>query len=218
MLYKTTQFEFKSGAKAGSFEGYAAVYGNVDDGYDVIAPDAFSKIRLKGNGRLRITIHHDTNKTVGDALVESDSNGLRLYDGQLNMKISEAADTHARMEDGSFDALSVGMMILPGGIEYLDSGARLITAAELWETTICAFGMNREALITSVKSVADASSDEGFIAQLITAGFTPADAKSIALHGIAEHAELKRSVLSGETQAAELSELKSLITKNPITF
>lgn len=152
METKEAPLEFKAGKEPGSFSGYGAIFGNVDDGGDVIEVGAFKKIRTKGNGRIRMALYHDMSKVVGDAEVIQDEKGLKVT-GQLNMGLSYAADAYELMKDGTLDAMSVGFNILNKGSTWSeDYLQRFITKAELWEVSIVTFGMNRKAKIQTVKA------------------------------------------------------------------
>ncbi|WP_323824179.1 HK97 family phage prohead protease, partial [Pseudomonas aeruginosa] len=50
-------FEVKTADEAGNFEGYAAVFDNVDLGDDVILKGAFTKVKTARNGRLKLALY-----------------------------------------------------------------------------------------------------------------------------------------------------------------
>lgn len=153
METKEAPLEFKAGKEPGTFSGYGAVFGNVDDGGDIIEPGAFKKIRAKKNGRIRMPLYHDMSRVVGDAEVIQDEKGLKVI-GQLNMGLSYAADAYELMKDGTLDAMSVGFNILDKGAKWSeDYTQRTISKAELWEVSVVAFGMNRKAKIQTIKAV-----------------------------------------------------------------
>lgn len=152
METKEAPLEFKAGKEPGAFTGYGAMFGNVDDGGDVIEAGAFKKIRTKKNGRVRMPLYHDMSRVVGDAEVVQDERGLKVI-GQLNMSLSYAADAYELMKDGTLDAMSVGFNILDKGAKYSEEyRLRTISKAELWEVSVVAFGMNRKAKIQTVKA------------------------------------------------------------------
>ena len=55
-------FELKSVDDAGNFEGYAAVFNNVDLGDDVILPGAFSRVKTTRGGKLKLALYHDLSR------------------------------------------------------------------------------------------------------------------------------------------------------------
>jgi hypothetical protein len=84
------------------------------------------------------------------------------------------------MKDGVMDGLSVGFNILKDGADYEERSGkfvRVIKAAELWEFSIVAFGMNPLAKVDSVKSIRD------FEAQLRGLGYSQNEAKALASGG-----------------------------------
>lgn len=52
-------FELKSVDDAGNFEGYAAIFNNVDLGDDVILPGAFTRVKTTRSGKLKLALYHD---------------------------------------------------------------------------------------------------------------------------------------------------------------
>ena len=77
--YKTVQFELeKYDEEQGIVSGYASVFGNVDDGGDVVEPGAFAETIAEGVGRVKIlALHNDCWLPVGRPLVlKEDTKGL----------------------------------------------------------------------------------------------------------------------------------------------
>ena len=61
MEHKSVPFSLKQGADAllsGLVEGYAAVFGNVDDGNDLIDPGAFTKTIGENGARIKMGWQH----------------------------------------------------------------------------------------------------------------------------------------------------------------
>jgi HK97 family phage prohead protease len=173
--------EIKTAEKDGSFTGYAAVFGNVDLGDDVIQPGAFKSAKTTRDGMLRIAIGHRLDLLAGKANFTQDERGLRV-EGQLSLGVSYVRDNYELMKDGVLDGLSVGFNILPDGAVYeerADRWVRVIRSAELWEFSIVPFGMNPEALIDSVK----ATSIRDFESQLRGLGYSQTEAKAYASGG-----------------------------------
>lgn len=187
MEIKTVPLEFKAAAQAGAFKGYGAIFGNRDDGGDIIEQGAFKKFKTTKDGKVRIALYHDLDKIIGKATVTQDTKGL-LLDGQLNLNLSYASDAYELMKDGSLDGLSVGFNIIKGGSEWKEDGddfTRIISKAELWEVSVVPFGMNPKAKVSSVKaadleSITDIRDLED---ALRDAGFSRKQAVAIALHG-----------------------------------
>jgi len=171
--------EIKSANADGTFSGYAAVFGNIDLGYDVIEPGAFKSAKTTTDGKLRIAIDHKMNQLAGKASFKQDEKGLWV-EGALSLGVSYVKDAYALMRDGVLDGLSVGFNILKDGADYEERSGkfvRVIKAAELWEFSIVAFGMNPLAKVDAVKSIRD------FETQLRGLGYSQTEAKALASGG-----------------------------------
>lgn len=198
--------QIKSAESDGTFTGYAAVFGNVDLGNDVILPGAFKTAKTTSDGMLRIAMHHRLDQLAGKAKFEQDDHGLRV-EGKLSLGVSYVRDAYQLMKDGVLDGLSVGFNILPDGSSWQerdDGYVRVISGAELWEFSLVPFGMNPEALVDSVK----AASVRDFEAQLRRLGYSRAEAKALASGGFKSLGRRD----GGSDSATLADELKSLTT------
>lgn len=145
-------FEVKAADDAGNFEGYAAVFNNIDLGDDVILPGAFTKVKTTRAGRLKLALFHDLTRLIGSADFSQDDHGLYIK-GRVNLAVSYARDAYELMKEGTLDCMSIGFNTLKANYEErAGRSVRLISAAELWEASIVPFGMNPEAQVTDVKS------------------------------------------------------------------
>ncbi|MDA7013553.1 HK97 family phage prohead protease [Pseudomonas cerasi] len=145
-------FELKAADEAGNFEGYAAVFNNVDLGDDVILPGAFIKVKTTRGGRLKLALFHDLTRLVGSAAFTQDSNGLYIK-GKINLAVSYARDAYELMKEGTLDSMSIGFNTILASYEEREGRSiRIIKQAELWEASLVPFGMNPEAKVTDVKS------------------------------------------------------------------
>lgn len=175
--------EFKSVGDAGSFTGYASIFGNIDLGGDVVERGAFKKIHRNDDGKVVVLWQHGMRDPIGVATVDQDDKGLH-FDGQLVLEDAAARKAHAHMKAKSVRGMSIGFDILPGGAEILKSGVRKITAAELWEISVVTFGMNPAAQIESVKRAGQITTIREFEDFLRDeAGFSNAQAKLLAVGG-----------------------------------
>lgn len=183
MKHRSFATEFKAIGDSGSFEGYAAVFGNIDQGGDVIERGAFKEFAKRRNGKIVVLNQHRPSDPIGVAEVEQDDKGLK-FSGQLILETPSARGAHALMKGGALDGMSVGYDILAGGAEVLKSGVRQLKALKLWEISPVTFGMNELAGIDSVKAAErlktirefeDFLRDEG--------GFSAQRAKAIASAG-----------------------------------
>lgn len=201
--------EIKSAQEDGTFSGYAAVFGNIDLGHDVIEAGAFKSAKTTADGQLRIAIDHHMGKLAGKATYKQDDRGLWV-EGKLSLGVSYVKDVYQLMKDGVMDGLSVGFNILKDGSDYEERSGkfvRVIKAAELWEFSIVAFGMNPLAKVDAVKSIRD------FEAQLRGLGYSQTEAKALASGGfksLGGHRDGDHQ--DSETLADAIKSLKSNLT------
>ncbi|KPW39551.1 HK97 family phage prohead protease [Pseudomonas syringae pv. apii] len=145
-------FELKAVDEAGNFEGYAAVFNNVDLGDDVILPGAFTKVKTTRGGKLKLALYHDLTRLVGAADYTQDDHGL-LLKGKVNLAVSYARDAYELMKSEILDSMSIGFNTIKADFEErAGRRVRIIKEAELWEASFVPFGMNPEAQVLTVKS------------------------------------------------------------------
>lgn len=145
-------FELKAVDDSGNFEGYAAVFNNVDLGDDVIQAGAFTRVKTTRGGKLKLALYHDLTRLVGAADYTQDDHGL-LLKGQVNLNVSYARDGYELMKAGILDSMSIGFNTIKADFEErAGRRVRIIKEAELWEASFVPFGMNPEAQVLSVKS------------------------------------------------------------------
>ncbi|MEE5120441.1 HK97 family phage prohead protease [Pseudomonas alliivorans] len=145
-------FELKAVDDAGNFEGYAAVFNNVDLGDDVILPGAFTKVKTTRGGKLKLALYHDLTRLVGAADYTQDDHGL-LLKGKVNLAVSYARDAYELMKSEILDSMSIGFNTIKADFEdRAGRRVRIIKEAELWEASFVPFGMNPEAQVLTVKS------------------------------------------------------------------
>ncbi|WP_207864908.1 HK97 family phage prohead protease [Pseudomonas sp. 58(2021)] len=145
-------FELKAVDDAGNFEGYAAVFNNIDLGDDVILPGAFTKVKTTRSGKLKLALYHDLTRLVGLADFTQDDHGL-LVKGKVNQAVSYAKDAYELMKAGILDSMSIGFNTLKADFEERAGRTiRVIKEAELWEASFVPFGMNPAAQVLTVKS------------------------------------------------------------------
>lgn len=145
-------FELKAVDDAGNFEGYAAVFNNVDLGDDVILPGAFTKVKTTRGGKLKLALYHDLTRLVGAADYTQDDHGL-LLKGRVNLAVSYARDAYELMKAEILDSMSIGFNTIKADFEErAGRRIRIIKEAELWEASFVPFGMNPAAQVLTVKS------------------------------------------------------------------
>lgn len=118
----------------GYFDGYASVFGVVDDQQDRILKNAFRNtiIRCRTKGKLPMYFNHDPTVPIGYWVeLEEDDYGLYVV-GCLSRYMPMAASAEAMMNRISL-GISVGIRIVNSKIE---NGVRNILEAELHEISL----------------------------------------------------------------------------------
>lgn len=144
------EFDAKAVKEDGSFEGYASTFGNVDSGYDVVMPGAFTKSLLERPApRIKMLWQHDRTQPIGvwtDAT--EDSKGL-FVKGTLLRDIRCGAEAYTLMKAGVIDSMSIGYKTMEA--DFLQSGVRQLKEVGLFEVSLVTFAMNDQATVTTVK-------------------------------------------------------------------
>lgn len=184
-MIKTLDFplEVKNVRDDGHFEGYASIFGNVDQGMDVVEAGAFKEIQRTKDGKVLVLNHHAMREPIGKADVQEDEKGLYAK-GKLVLDDPTARRIHTHMKAGTIDALSIGYDVLPGGAEFTQGGVRVLKALKLWEISVVTWGMNELARIDAVKAAGQLTSIreyEDFLRDV--GGFSKAQAKQLASGG-----------------------------------
>lgn len=152
-MYKgrTKPFQLKSLDSSGTFTGYAAKYGNVDHGGDLIMPGAFADFLSANGGGINVPVlwQHDSREPIGSTVsMKEDNNGL-LVEGQLVMEVQRAREAHALAKQGILGGLSIGY----SAKDWMwDNGVRILKSLDLHEYSLVTFPMNDQAAILDVKS------------------------------------------------------------------
>ncbi|MBI6948787.1 HK97 family phage prohead protease [Pseudomonas koreensis] len=202
-------FELKAVDDAGNFEGYAAVFNNVDLGDDVILPGAFTKVKTTRSGKLKLALYHDLTRLVGLADFTQDDHGL-LVKGKVNQAVSYAKDAYELMRAGILDSMSIGFNTIKSDFEERAGRTiRVIKEAELWEASFVPFGMNPAAQVLTVKS--DIRLFENALRERM--GLSQKEAAAVASLG---YPALRRD--GGSEATAIVEELKEISTLFATTF
>ena len=151
--FKTLAFKMDNyDAEQGVFEGYAAVFGNVDEGGDVIEAGAFTKTIAEGMSSRRIkllALHQDCNLPIGIPLeLREDANGL-----WVKGKVSDTVmgrDIKTLLKDGVLTEMSIGYD--PVVFDIDESGVRHLKEVRLWEISLVTWAMNPLAVVTDYKA------------------------------------------------------------------
>ncbi|SFT44831.1 hypothetical protein SAMN05216236_10243 [Sedimentitalea nanhaiensis] len=123
-------------------EGYASLFGQADQGGDIVQKGAYARSITaleKAGRRVKMLWQHDPAQPIGVwDVVREDGEGLwvkgRLLD--CTLKGREAA---ALIAAGAIDGLSIGYRTTKASKN--DKGQRLLTELELWEVSLVTFPM-----------------------------------------------------------------------------
>ncbi len=206
--------EIKSVNEAGQFSGYAAIFGNVDLGGDVISKDEpFKEIVKTSDGKVLTLFQHDSGGgwgstgagglPIGLSDVSQNAKGLK-FDGQLIMEDPFVQRVHTHMKSRTLTGMSIGYDVRPGGAKILESGIRELMDLKLWEISVVTFPMNPKARIESVKTAPQITNIREYEDFLREAGFSRAQAKALAAGGWTR--------LDGQREADGDEELRKGIT------
>jgi len=135
----------------GSFEGYAALFGRVDLGRDLILPGAFARsLSERGTGGVRMLFQHDPAEPIGVwAELREDAMGLHVK-GRLTLDVARAREVLALMRAGAIDGLSIGFRAVEGRTDPR-TRVRRLARIDLWEVSVVTFPMQPDARIAGVK-------------------------------------------------------------------
>lgn len=199
-------FEYKfldgNGAEAGTFEGYAAVFNNIDGVGDRLVPGAFtaSLAEAKVAGRMpKMLLNHGglagggLNSPAPDDLLPvgkwlamgEDSKGLYSKGRLINLDTESGRRIHGAMKEGELDHLSIGYKAIKftRGTRAGEP-RRTLNAVKLVEAGPVLFPANDLAAIVSVKSAQTITTIREFEDFLRDVGsYSHAAAKAIAAGG-----------------------------------
>ncbi len=151
--------------KVGTFQGYGAVFNNVDRGGDVIAPGAF-KATLKdwrSRGKLpKMLLQHggffgpaEDGIPVGQYTeMEEDAKGLFLEGQLFALDTQKGKYIHEGLKSGELDGLSIGYEVID--VSYgkkPDEPRRTLKKLNLSEVSIVTFPMNGKATVEAAKAI-----------------------------------------------------------------
>jgi hypothetical protein len=156
-----TAFELKPvGARIeadaqGIVEGYASLFGVVDQSGDRVAAGAFAKsIARRGPSGVRMLYQHLAAEPIGVwTLIKEDVRGLFVR-GRLLTEVARAREVLSLMRGGALDGLSIGYRTVkaeraPG------QTVRTLKEIDLWEVSVVTFPMLDGARVTGVKTRAE---------------------------------------------------------------
>jgi HK97 family phage prohead protease len=147
---KDFKFYIKDVQPSGSFEGMAAVYGNLDLGGDVIEPGAFTRTIKNGGGKVPLLWQHDQREPIGLGKLQDSKEGLMIH-GQLVMESPVAQKALGLMKADVLTGLSIGYDTIVSEYDKAND-IRKLKELKLWEVSLVTFPMNPKAQVTAVKA------------------------------------------------------------------
>lgn len=140
--------ELRFDDEAGTFEGYAARFGEPNSFNEIIVPGAFAKsIRDRTPSMFW---SHRSDEPIGVwTEVQEDERGLRVR-GRLVTETRRGAEALALLKAGAVRGLSIGFRAVEQ--ERDKSGVRVLKEIDLPEISIVSLPASRNAQITSVRS------------------------------------------------------------------
>jgi len=157
---KTFPIEIKEISETGTLEGYLSIFGNVDEGGDIVEKGAFKKT-IKEKKSFPLLWHHNPSVpdlVVGTFKAEEDARGLSIKADFFDDEDSQKARRKVQklLERGVRVGLSIGYRAIKWAYDTIEGrNVRRLKEIALDEGSITLFPMNQEALVESVKSLID---------------------------------------------------------------
>lgn len=190
------EVKFATDGQPGLFEGYAAIFGNLDAYGDVIQNGAFKDTLRDWKKEKRLppmlVQHGGWMVTDSDGLpvgkwtaMAEDTTGLAVEGRLINLDTERGKSIHGAMKEGVLDGLSIGYRAKEFALGTKpDEPRRTLKKVDLVEVSVVTFPANGKARVSAVKSAdqiktirefEDFLRDEG--------GYSHAAAKAIAARG-----------------------------------
>lgn len=154
-------------AKAGTFAGYGAVFGNVDSYGDVIAKGAFKDTlrewKKRGSSPKMLLQHGGFIGPAEDSIpigkwtdVSEDDTGLYVAGELFALDTQKGKYIHEGLKSGALDGLSIGY--IARAVAYgkkPEDPKRTLKKVDLFEISVVTFPANADARVESVKAIED---------------------------------------------------------------
>ena len=150
----TFHSEVKANGEKGTFTGYGSIFGNEDQGSDIMQKGAFTKsLEQRPARKVKLLYQHKTDEPIGvfEDMYE-DEKGL-FVKGKLAMGTQKGREAYELLKMGALDGMSIGFRADPEKQGYNESkrGTRTLKEVDLMEISLVTFPMNESALIETVK-------------------------------------------------------------------
>jgi uncharacterized protein len=146
--------EIKAENNKGIFTGYGSIFGNEDQGNDIMQKGAFTKSLVnRPVSKVKMLYQHKTDEPIGVFTeIYEDNKGLYVK-GQLAMGTQKGREAYELLKMGALDGMSIGFRADPEKQGYNENkrGVRTLKEVDLMEISLVTFPMNESALIETVK-------------------------------------------------------------------
>lgn len=199
---KSLSLEVKSIDEDGYFEGYAAVFGNVDAWNDIILAGAFKASLREHKGKKTMPAllwQHDYKQPIGVWLsMEEDAHGLFVKGQLLKEDVQKAREAFALLKAKAITGMSIGYIARDYSIDE-KTWIRTLKKVDILEASLVTFPANDQAQVTTVKAqnITTIREFETFLRDV--GGFSANEAKRVASHGFKG-----RDVPGLDSEAAEI--------------
>src|SRR6476619_6715905 len=135
----------------GTVEGYASLFGEIDQARDMVMRGAFADtLAVRGLRRIPMLFQHDPSEPVGIWLeLREDHRGL-FARGRLIPDVTRGRELLSLLRAGAIDGLSIGFRTAKARIDPR-TRIRRIYAVDLWEISIVTFPLLAGARVQAVK-------------------------------------------------------------------
>jgi len=137
----------------GTVEGYASLFGEIDQARDMVMPGAFrDTLKLRGVRRVPMLFQHDPAEPVGVWLeLREDQRGLSAR-GRLIPEVRRGRELLALLRQRAIDGLSIGFRTASARVDP-KSRIRKAYHVDLWEISIVTFPLLAGARVQAVKDM-----------------------------------------------------------------
>lgn len=178
-----TLLDLKELDETGEFEGFAATFGDVDAGNDIVMAGAFRETLVKRPApKIKMLFQHRPDEIIGKWLEARETDRGLQVKGKLFLNIRRAAEVHELMQEHQLEGLSIGYRTQEYEIDR-DLGVRRLKKVDLREVSVVTFPMNEHTAVSLVKgdTLPTEREFERFLVR--DAGFSAQQAKGIIAHG-----------------------------------
>jgi HK97 family phage prohead protease len=137
----------------GTVEGYASLFGEIDQARDMVMRGAFADtLATRGIRRIPMLFQHDPSEPVGIWLeLREDFRGL-FARGRLIPEVTRGRELISLLRAGAIDGLSIGFRASKARIDPT-TRIRRLHVVDLWEISIVTFPLLAGARVRAVKQV-----------------------------------------------------------------